>query len=102
MIERVICYVDPKCGSSTQTSFVGGKEWMRVPWEFVDKSLEDFKREVIEYAGITGEAEKRGLGQSIKVKVCHFDKTEGTKVFSLNNQTQWEADLDLCANWLIG
>ena len=45
MIE-VIYYMDPKCGSSTQTLFVEGKERTRVPLEFVGKSLEDFKKEV--------------------------------------------------------
>ena len=94
-IDGIAYYVDPACGSFGSQTFVGGKERIRVPLNTDQLSLVDFKSEIEKFAGLKSEAEKRGLGQSIYLKLCRLDKrnkAEGTKAYAINTQDQWEVE----------
>ena len=50
-INGIVYYVDPTCGSLSSQTFVGGRGSLRVPRTF-DKNLDDFKSEIIKFAGL--------------------------------------------------
>lgn len=88
-LEGVIYYVDPN--SVGTLSFVGGKERVHIPLKKQHFNLDAFKKHIVDHAGLKSEAEKRGLGSSIELKLCRLSKSvEGTKAFSINTQSQWE------------
>ena len=51
-------------------------------------------RKIIKFAGLKSEAETWQLGQSICLKLCKLvdklNKGEGTDVYAVNTQDQWE------------
>ena len=97
VIEGAVYYVDPK--SSGSLGFLGGKERVRFPLHEEHCSLEALKKHIVAHAGLKTEAEKRGLGSSIELKLCRLAKTaEGSKAFSINTQAQWEVDRPLFGN----
>lgn len=97
VIEGAVFYVDPKSAGSL--SFLGGKERVRIPLTEKHFSLEVLKKHVIDFAGLKIEAEKRGLGSLIEVKLCRLAKTtEGSKAFSINTQAQWDVERPLFGN----
>ena len=63
-LEGVIYYVDPQSFGSV--GFLGGKERVRIPINSTHSSLEALKRNIIQYAGLKAESDKRGLGSSIE------------------------------------
>ena len=97
MIESVIYYVDPKSPGSL--GFLGGKERVRLPLHEEHGSLEALKKHIIAHAELKTEAEKRGLGSSVELKLCRLAKTaEGSKAYSINKQAQWEVERPLLEN----
>ncbi|XP_078374490.1 uncharacterized protein LOC144658037 [Oculina patagonica] len=94
VIEGAVFYVDPKSAGSL--GFLGGKERVRIPLTEAHFSLEALKKHIVDYAGLKTEAEKRGVGSSIEVKLFRLAKTpEGTKAFSINTQAQWDVERPL-------
>ena len=56
-------------------------------------SLEAFKKHIVALAGLKNEAEKRGLGSSIEIKICRLAKTAGgSKAFTINTQALWDLE----------
>ena len=83
IIESAVYYVDPKSPGSL--GFLGGKERVRFPLHEEHCSLEALKKHIVAHAGLKTEAEKRGLGSLIELKLCRLAKTaEGSKAFSIN------------------
>ena len=94
ILESVVYYIDPKSPGSL--GFLGGKERIRIPISSTHSSFEAFKRHIIEHAGLKAEAEKRGLGSCIALKLCSLVKTqEGRKAYSINTQAQWDVERPL-------
>ena len=88
VLEGVVYFVDPKSPGSF--SFLGGKERIRIPLKREHNSLDALKRHIVEDAVLKAEAEKRGIGSSIDLKLCRLAKgAEGSKAFSINTQAQW-------------
>ena len=97
ILESVVYFVDPKSPGSL--GFLGGKERIRIPITNAHSSLQAFRRHIIEHARLKAEAEKRGLGSSIDLKLCRLVKTpEGSKAYSINTQAQWDVERPLFAN----
>lgn len=91
VLEGAVYYVDPKSAGSL--GFLGGKERVRIPLTEEHSTLEALKKHILDRAGLKTEAEKRGLGSSIEVKLCRLAKTsEGSKAFSINTQAQWDVE----------
>ena len=85
VLEGVVYFVDPKSPGSF--SFLGGKD---------QNSLDAFKRHIVEHAGLKTEAEKRGIGSSIDLKLSRVVKSaEGSKALSINTQAQWNVERPL-------
>lgn len=92
-IESVIFYVDPK--SVGPLNFLG-KERIRFPLTNKHSSLTVFSRDLVEFAGLKAEAEKRGLGSCIELKFCRLEKgKDGSKAFAINTQEQWDEERQL-------
>lgn len=108
MLEGVVYYVDPK--SPGALSFSGGKERIRVPLTTGHVLLAEFRKHVIQHAGLKEEAEKRGLGKSIDVKLCRLIKfskaaksnDETRKAISINTQAQWDTERPVFTNSDLG
>ena len=76
--------VDSKSVGSV--GFFGGKERIRIPINSKNSSLEALKRHIIEYVGLKGKSEKRGLGSSIGIKLCRLEKSaDASKAYAINN-----------------
>ena len=92
-IESVIFYVDPK--SVGPLNFLG-KERIRFPLTNKHSSLTVLSRDLVEFAGLKVEAEKRGLGSCIELKFCRLEKgKDGSKAFAINTQEQWDEERQL-------
>ena len=88
VIESVVYYADPK--SPRSLGFLGGNNRVRLPLHEEHCSLEALNKHIEAHAGLKTEAEKRGLGSSIELKLCRLAKTaEGSKAFSIHTQAQW-------------
>lgn len=102
VLEGVVFYVNPTTSASANNSFVGNKERVRIPLTGKHCSLQAFLRHVVEHAGLREEAEKRGLGSSIDVKLCRLEKgkegREGSKAYSINTQAQWDEERPMFSN----
>ena len=62
-------------------------------------SFEALKKHIVAHRGLKTEAEKRGLGSSIELKLRRLAKTaEGSKAFSINTQAQWKVERLLFGN----
>ena len=97
IVEGIVYFVDPQSPGSL--GFLGGKERIQIPITNAHLSLQAFRRHIIEHAGLKVEAEKRGLGSSIDLKLCRLVKTpEGSKAYSINTQAQWDVERPLFAN----
>jgi hypothetical protein len=95
-IESVIFYVDPK--SVGPLNFLG-KERIRFPLTNEHSLLTVFRKELAEFAGLKAEAEKRGLGSCIELKLCRLEKgKDGSKAFAINTQEQWDEERPLLLN----
>ena len=91
MIESVVYYANPE--SPRSLGFLGGNQRVRLPLH------EALKKHIEAHAGLKTEAEKRGLGSSIELKLCRLAKTaEGSKAFSINTQAHWEVERKLFGN----
>jgi len=54
---------------------------------------------VVEHAGLREEAEKRGLGSSIDIKLCRSEKgPDGNKAYAINTQAQWNEQIPMFSN----
>ena len=85
-IEGVVYFIEPKSPGSV--GFLGGKERVTIPLTEEHYSLEAFKKHIVALAGLKNEAEKRGLGSSIEIKICRLAKTAGgSKAFTINTST---------------
>ena len=79
ILESVVCFVDPKSPGSL--GFLGGKERIRITLKKEHHSLDTFRRHIVEHASLKAEAEKRGIGSSIELKLCQVVKTtEGSSI----------------------
>ena len=59
-------------------------------------SLTVFNRELVEFARLKAEAEKRGLGSCIELKFCRLEKgKDGSKAFAINTQERWDEERQL-------
>ena len=88
VLEGVVYFVDPK--SPESFSFLGGKERIRIPLKREHNSLDAFKRPIVEHAGLKTEAEKRGIGSSIDLKLCRLDLGCPGEVVESNRKRQEE------------
>ena len=80
----MIVYVDPK--SVGPLNFLG-KERIRFPLTNKHSSLTIFSRDLVEFAGLKAEAEKRGLGPCIELKFCGWKREKtGAKPFLLHSR----------------
>ena len=92
-VECIIFYVDPKSVGSLNLL-----EKERVPFPITDEhsSLAVFTKKFAEFAGIKAEAEKRGLGSCVELKLCRLEKgKDGSKAFEINTQEQWDEERPL-------
>ena len=55
-------------------AFFGSKERVRIPLSGKHCSLQAFVKHVVEHAGLREEAQKRGLGSRIDIKLCRLEK----------------------------
>ena len=79
--------------SPGSVGFLGGKERVTIPLTEEHYSLEAFKKHIVALAGLKNEAEKRGLGSSIEIKICRLAKTAGgSKAFTINTQALWDLE----------
>ena len=92
-VECIIFYVDPKSVGSLN---LPEKERVRFPITDEHSSLAVFTKKFAEFAGIKAEAEKRGLGSCVELKLCHLEKgKDGSKAFAINTQEQWDEERPL-------
>ena len=92
-VECIIFYVDPKSVGSL--NFLG-KERVCFPITDEHSSLAVFTKKFTEFAGLKAEAEKRGLGSFVELKLCHLEKgKDGSKAFAINTQEQWDEERSL-------
>ena len=69
-----LLYVDPTTSSNAMNAFFGSKERVRIPLSGKHCSLQAFVKHVVEHAGLREEAQKRGLGSRIDIKLCRLEK----------------------------
>ena len=92
-VECIIFYVDPKSVGSPNLL---EKERVRFPITDEHSSLAVFTKKFAEFAGIKAEAEKRGLGSCVELKLCRLEKgKDGSKAFAINTQEQWDEERPL-------
>ena len=92
-VECIIFYVDPKSVGSLNLL---EKERVRFPITDEHSSLAVFTKKFAEFAGIKAEAEKRGLGSCVELKLCRLEKgKDGSKAFAINTQEQWDEERPL-------
>ncbi|PFX18899.1 hypothetical protein AWC38_SpisGene16698 [Stylophora pistillata] len=93
VLEGVVYYVDPTTSSNAMNAFVGSKERVRIPLSGKHCSLQVFVKHVVEQAGLREEAQKRGLGSSVNIKLCRLEKgPAGNKAYAINTQAQWDEE----------
>ena len=76
VLESVIYYVDQTPSSNAMNVFVGSKEHVCIPLSEKHCSLQAFVKHVVEHAGLREEAQKRGLGSRIDIKLCRLEKDQ--------------------------
>ena len=89
VLEGVVYYVDPTTSSNAINEFVGSKERVHIPLSGKHCSLQAFAKHVVEYASLREEAQKRGLGSSVDIKLCRLEK---------GPQAQWDENISLFSN----
>ena len=99
VLERVVYYVDPTSSSNAMNWFVGSKERVRIPLSEKHCSLQAFVKHVVEHAGLREEAQKRGLGSRIDIKLyCLGKGPDGNKAYAINTQAQWDEERSTFSN----
>ena len=91
------------CGSTNifecNDAFVGSKERVRIPLPGKHCSLQAFVKHVEEHVGLRKEAQKRGLGSRIDIKLCSLEKgQDGNKAYAINIQAQWDEERSMFSN----
>ena len=80
-----LLYVDPTKSSNVMNAFFGSKERVRIPLSGKHCSLQAFVKHVVEHAGLREEAQKRGLGSRIDIKLCRLEKgPDGNALISVH------------------
>ena len=80
-MESVVYFGDSK--SPECLSFLGQKERIKIPIKTEHKLIDALKWHAFEVGGLNTEAEERGLGSSIQLRLCRLVKSkEGDKVYS--------------------
>ena len=93
MVDGVVHYVDPTTSSNAMNAFVDSKECVcvRIPLSGKHCSLQAFVKHMVEHAGLREEAQKRGLGSRIDIKLCRLEKgPDDDKAYAINAQEQWD------------
>ena len=99
VFKGLVYYVDPTTSSNASNAFVGSKERVRILLSGKHCSLKAFLRHVVEHAGLRGEAEKRGPGSSIDIKLFRLEKgPDGNKAYAINTQAQWNEERPMFRN----
>ena len=80
-------------------AFVGSKERVRIPLSGKHCSLQAFVKHVVEHVGLRKEAQKRGLGSRIDIKLCRLEKgPDGNKAYAIKIQAQWDEERSMFSN----
>ena len=67
--------------------FVANEERVRILLSGKHCSLQAFVKHVVEHVGFRKEAQKRGLGSRIDIKLCRLEKgPDGNKAYAINIQ----------------
>ena len=91
--------MDPTTSSNAMNSFVGSKECVRIPLSGKHCSLQAFVKHVVEHVGPRKEAQKRGLGSRIDIKLCRLEKgPDGNKAYAINIQERWDEERSMFSN----
>ena len=91
--------MDPTTSSNAINAFAGSKERVRIPLSGKHCSLQAFVKHVVQHAGLSEEAQKRGLGSSIDIKPCGLGKgPDGNKAYAINAQAQWDEEKSIFSN----
>ena len=90
VFKGLVYYVDPTTSSNASNAFVGSKEHVRIPLSGKHCLLQAFVTHVVEHVDLREEAEKRGLGSHIDIKLC-----------CLENQTCDNTCFNLCCGALL-
>ena len=99
VLEGVVYYMDPTTSSNAMNVFVGSKERVRIPLSGKHCSLQAFVKHVVEHASLREEAQKRGLGSSIDIKLCRLEKgSDGNRAYAINTQAQWDEERSKFSN----
>ena len=62
-------------------------------------SLQAFVKHVVEHAGLREEAQIRGLGSRIDIKLyCLGKGPDGNKAYAINTQAQWDEERSMFSN----
>ena len=80
-------------------AFVDSKERVRIPLSGKHCSLQAFVKHVVEHVGLRKEAQKRGLGSRIDIKLSRLEKgPDGNKAYAINIQAQWDEERSSSTN----
>ena len=83
----------PTTSSNAMNAFVGSKERVRIPLSGKHCSLQVFVKHEEEHVGLRKEAQKRGLGSRIDIKLCRLEKgPDVNKAYAINIQAQWDEE----------
>ena len=99
VLEGVVYYVDPTTSSNAMNAFFGSKERVRIPLSEKHCSSQAFVKHVVEHAGLKEEAQKRGFGSRIDIKLCRLEKGPGgNKAYAINTQAQRDEERSMFSN----
>ena len=91
--------MDPTTSSNAMNAFVGSKEHVRIPLLGKHCSLQAFVKRVVEHVGLRKEAQKRGLGSRIDIKLCRLEKgPDDNNAYTINIQAQWDEERSTFSN----
>ena len=95
VLELVVYYLDPKSHQEGANKFLGGKERRRVRLSKDELArFSTFQSAIVDKNDLKAEAEQRGLGRDITIKMARIAKDrEGAKSFSISNQDSLELEL---------
>ena len=78
---------------------VCSKARVRIPLSGKHCSLQLFVKHVVEHVGVRKEAQKRGLGSKINLKLCRLEKgQDGNKAYAISIQAQWDEEKSMFSN----
>ena len=91
--------MDPTTSSNAINALVGSKERVRIPLSRKHCSLQAFVKHVVEHVDLRKEAQNRGLGSRIDIKLCRLEKEpDGNKAYAINIQAQWDEERSMFSN----